>query len=384
MNNSIVYFDNAATTKPHAAAVEAALSCATEAWFNPSAAYNEAVRVREELEKARATIASLIGARKGKLIFTSGGTEAAYLAVLGYAAALRPNMRYSFVTTAYEHPAVYNAFRRLEHRGYTVRYVYPDRFGRISPSDVAAAMDRYTALVSVMHVNNEYGSINDIAAIANAVKRVNPAAVFFSDGVQALGRVAAQMHNIDIYGVSAHKIQGFKGVGALYMGRDLRIDGIPGGGQEGNLRSGTENMPGILAFEAAASALNEDAGAIGRMMAVKQRLYELVSSGIDGVHINGPDISEGAPHILNMSIDGVIGETLMHSLEEVGILTSTGSACSSHRKDARIPASIGLSKGRAASAVRYSFSPCSTIQEAEWAAEQIIEKAAQLRRFIRR
>lgn len=345
------YLDNAATTRPYERAIAAAQE-AFSAYYNPSAVYKQAVEISKRIEEIRKKARASIGAKQGTILYTSGGTESINTALNH---ALRKGQ--SLVTTSYEHAATIQACEALERDGHRVHYVEPVD-GRIRIEDIIACVDDTIGLVSVMHVNNEVGNIVDVQALGKAIKKKNPRILFHVDAVQSYLKLKIDVEAamIDLMSISAHKIHGIKGTGALYVRHPERLRTlIHGGGQEQNLRSGTENVPGIFAFGAALEAGHE---ALERhtehLQTLRARFLELLSaSEIKDVVVNSPE--DGAPHILNISFLGVPSEILLHSLEARGIMVSSGSACSAKKKASRTLEALGLPAEVRQSAIRISF-----------------------------
>ncbi len=381
----MIYLDNSATTRVSAGAAAAARHYMTEEFFNPSAMYAPAVQVEREVERVRAELAASLGAKPSELYFTSGGTESDNIAILGTASVQRdPHARY--ITTEMEHPAVYNVFLALARTGADVVFLKPDSAGRIDPAALAEAVNERTALVSVMHVNNEFGSVQDLAALSSAIAAKNPETYFHSDGVQGFGKLPFGPLPVDLYSISGHKFHAPKGIGALLMKKRVKnAGGQLGGGQERGVRSGTTNASGIAAMGAAFEELRAaEAENLRHMRELKLLLANYLLS-LPDVLLNGPKAEEGAPHILNCSFLGVRGEVLLHALEERGIYVSTGSACSSHKKGKnRVLASIGVEGERAEGAIRFSLSAENTPEEMARTAGEISNLLGVLRRFRRR
>jgi len=381
----LIYLDNSATTRVLDSAAQTAWKYMTEAYYNPSSMYRGAVNVEKDVNNARARMAASLGASADELYFTSGGTESDNIAILGTAAALRQG-KYRFITTEMEHPAVYDVFTALEKAGQEVIRLTPDSTGSISPLQVADAVNERTALVSIMHVNNEFGSVADLRGIASAIRARNPHTYFHSDGVQAYGKLAESVVPVDLYSISSHKIHGPKGIGALLVKKRVKCaGGFIGGGQERGFRSGTTNAPGIMAMaEAAQHAIAHRKEHEAHMRSLKLLLSEGLTQ-LPDVFLNGPAPERGAAHILNASFMGVRGEVLLHSLEDMGIMVSTGSACSSHKKGKnRVLASIGVNGERAEGAIRFSLCPYNTKEEILTTIDAVSTLVASLRRFKRR
>ena len=381
----MIYFDNSATTQVLKEAADAAYAAMTRQFFNPAAAYGAAFTVEKQVNEARAFSASLLGCRTEEIVYTSGGTESNNMAVFGSLSAMRGVRR--IVTTEVEHPSVYETIREAARR-FDAEVVYaplcPD--GTVDVDRLSDVLNAETSFVSIMHVNNELGSVNDLDVIARKVRALAPNAVFHSDGVQAFLKIQTRPLPVDLYSVSAHKLHAPKGVGLLYLRNGVRFAGGQiGGGQERNLRSGTTNTPGILGFDAALRTYAANIHAWHeQMFRVKTRLFENLST-LPDVCLNGPYLNAGAPHILNLSFMGVRGEVLLHALEPYGVIVSTGSACSAKKQGKnRILNAVGISGARQESAIRFSFCPFNTVEEADTAANVIEEQLRTLRRYRRR
>ena len=380
----MIYLDNSATTRTLESAAQAAFRCMREDFFNPSSAYAPAARLEKRVNEARARLAATLGCRAEELVYTSGGTESNNMAILGALRAMRGRGR--IITSASEHPSVYELFRLLEQRGYQAVYIGTDESGAASLAELAAKLTPDTALVSLMHVNNETGAVTDIAAAASLIRSRAPQAVFHVDGVQAYGKLPFGCPPCDLYSVSGHKIHAPKGVGALYVRAGRRFaGGLVGGGQEQGRRSGTTNAPGILGLDAAVAAYAAHQQEwVAAMRACKTRLAERLLS-LPDAYLNGPAPEDGAPHILNVSFPGVRGEVLLHALEQREIYVSPGSACSAHKKgNNRVLAAAGVRGARQEGALRLSLCPFNTLEEMDRAAEEIGRQAAFLRRYQRR
>jgi cysteine desulfurase len=381
----MIYFDNSATTQTLSEAAECACRMMTGEFFNPSAAYGAAFSVEKRVNEARTFAASLLGANSAEIVYTSGGTESNNAAFFGTLRSAHGRKR--IVTTGIEHPSVFEtaaAAAKLFDAELLYAPLNPD--GTVDIDRLSEMLTAETTLVSIMHVNNELGSVNDLDRIAAKVHALSPNAIFHSDGVQAFMKVRTQKIPVDLYSVSAHKLHAPKGVGFLYVRNGIRFAGGQiGGGQERNLRSGTTNVPGILGFDKALRLYHSNEPAWqAQMYRVKARLYRNLSA-LPDVVLNGPSIETGAPHILNMSFLGVRGEVLMHALERYGILVSTGSACSSKKIGKnRVLNTVGITGARQEGAIRFSFSPFNTEQEADAASNAIEEQVRLLRRYKRR
>ena len=367
----MIYLDNAATTAPDAGAVAAAMKYLQAEFYNPSALYRAGFSAHRAVEEARKNISALIAPQGGyELIFTASGSEADNQAL--FSSVRRGN----FVTTEGEHAAVYNTAKELAKRGIEVRFAKLLADGRVDVADLLAKVDEKTSLVSVIHVNNETGAVNDVAEISARVKKVSKA-IFHSDGVQAFGKLPFTLGGgVDLYTISAHKIGGVRGVAALLRRKGCRLDPLVfGGGQENGLRSGTENTFAIKQFEFAAKKKFdrlhgdlEHVRALNRMAreALDERLFEIISS------------EEASPYILSVAAKGLRGEVLLHMLDDAGVMVGTGSACSSKNKYSRVIAACGWNERYAEGVLRLSFFASNTPEETERAVAVINECARKL------
>lgn len=323
----MIYLDNSATTAPCKEAVEATLKALTEDWGNPSSLYGFGIETARRLRNARNQVAAAMGAETDRVFFTSGGTEADNWAIAGAARRYGKRNKH-IVTTAVEHHAVLNCMKELESRGYQVTYLQPDALGNITPEALKSALRQDTFLVSIMMVNNETGAVMPIEKMTKLTHKLCPDAVFHTDAVQGFLKVpfSAKTLGADLISVSAHKIHGPKGVGALYIAPRLRSFPplLLGGGQENGFRSGTEGTPAIFGFGAAAAAGSQTlAQDIKNERALLDSLLDAVSD-MDGVRIIG---AHDAPHILSLSIPGLPVQNTINLLQDSGVCVSAGSAC---------------------------------------------------------
>ena len=334
----MIYLDNSATTKPCVEAVAAVTEALTEGWGNPSALYTFGLDTNKALQLARRQVAAAMGAEADRVFFTSGGTEADNWAIFGTAKRFGKRGKH-IITTAIEHHAVLNCMKELEAQGYEVTYLQPDSLGNITLDQLKAAIRKDTILVSVMMVNNETGAAMPISQMAKLTHKLNPDTVFHTDAVQGFLKVpfSAKTLGADLITISSHKIHGPKGAGALYITPRLRSFPalLLGGGQESNLRSGTEAMPAILGFAAACKAVSATAA---QDSAREKELLEYIIQELcklDGVQING---AHQAPHILSISIPGVPTQNAINLLQDRGICVSAGSACAKGHRSHTLPA----------------------------------------------
>lgn len=382
-----IYLDNSATTAPFPEVREVMMSCLGEDYGNPSSLHRKGVEAERFLRQAREQIARTLKAEPKEILFTSGGTEANNLAILGGAAAHARSGRH-LITTAIEHPSVLETMHHLEEQGYQVTYLPVDREGRVSLTDLEAALTPETILVSVMMVNNEIGTREPVEEIGALIKRKNPGTLFHVDAVQGYGKyvIRPKRSFIDLLSASGHKIHGPKGIGFLFIRDGVRLKPIVfGGGQEKNLRSGTENVPGIAGLGAAAEEIYRDHEAqTERLYQCREQLMEGLAA-LPGVILNGPAPREGAPHVVSASFQGIRSEVLLHALEEKGIYVSSGSACSTHHPGASATlTAIGVPAALRESTLRFSFSVFTTQEEIAQTLDTLRELLPFLRRFTRR
>lgn len=356
-----IYLDNSATTRVCQEAAQKALEIMTQCYGNPSSLHTLGFRAEQELSAARKSVADALSALPEEIVFTSGGTEANNLAIFG-AVKARRHRNQRIVTTMIEHPSVLTVMDTLEKEGWEVIRLKPDQFGRILPEQVEKAITPETALVSMMAVNNEVGSILPIEAAARAIRRNKVRTLLHVDAVQAFGKMPLKpgKTGIDLMTISAHKIHGPKGAGALYIRKGVHIPARTlGGGQEKNMRSGTEAMPAWCAFGAAVRALPPILQEEKQM----RKLWEYARaelSQIPDVVLQSPE--DGLAYILNFSCGGVKAETMLHFLEEKGIYVSSGSACAKG-KPSHVLEAMDLPRMQALSSIRISFSRENTLED---------------------
>ena len=349
-----IYLDNSATTKVYNEAAKAAFEVMTEIYGNPSSLHMKGVEAEKVMEEARKEIAGAMGADPKGLYFTSGGTEANNLAVIGGALA-KKRRGSKVVVSAYEHDSVIKSAKQLETMGFSVTWLMPDENGIITPASVFEAVDEKTVLVSVMLVNNEIGAINPIKELCAAAKRKNPEVVFHTDAVQGFCKIPikAEKLGVDLLTVTAHKIGGPKGVGALWVKKGVRV--LPnhfGGEQEKQLRPGTQATPLIAAFGKAVSIETKSADARAEHMSMLKKYFMESVEHIDGIVLNSKE--NAIPNIVNISVLGIRSEIMLHFLENRGIYVSSGSACALGAKS-HVLAAMGYDSARIDSAVRISF-----------------------------
>lgn len=355
------YFDNSATTKPTKEVVGAMVYALTENYGNPSSLHIKGDEAKKALDNARSKIAKSISANPGEIYFTSGGTESNNLAIFGTAQALKRRGN-RIVTTDIEHPSVSEPIRALEKQGFEIVRLHADEHGVVKEASVINAINARTILVSMMLVNNEVGSIQPISTAVKAVRRAKAPAQIHCDAVQAYGKLPINVRElgIDLMSVSAHKVHGPKGQGALYVKKGTHLNPyILGGGQEENVRSGTHPMPGILGFAAAVEGMDDILHSYSYVEELRNELLHSIG-GMDNLFINSPD--NALPYILNISLVGIPSEVLRNYLSDRGICVSSGSACSKGHRS-KVLTGMGLDPKRIDSAIRISFSRFNTKEE---------------------
>lgn len=373
----MIYLDNSATTRAFDEAAEAVARAMTRDFVNISSPYAAALKAEKDFRAAMQTAAQVLHARPDELILTSGGTESDNTALFCAPAGSE------VILSAIEHPAVLSCQRALEKRGCRVVICPVNTHGRVEADTLASLVNENTGLVSIMHVNNEIGSVNDLSALVKAVKTKNPKALFHSDGVQAFMHVCSDMKllGVDLYSVSAHKLHGPKGAGLLYVRADVPFTPyLFGGGQQNDRRSGTVNTPGALGFAAALTRLRSQEEFSAHLARVKEAFVRELTA-LPGARLICPD---SAPHILSIAFEGVKASTLQNALENE-LIIGKGSACSSRSsRVSHVLSGIGLPVSLAESTLRLSFGAFNTPEEAPIAASLIKEKIAYLRKFQRK
>ena len=381
-----VYLDNSATTRCFDEVAQLTHKILCEHYGNPSSMHHKGVEAERYVRDARETLAKILKVNEKEILFTSGGTESDNIALVGTAMANHRRGRH-LITTQIEHPAVLQPMAYLLNQGFEVTYLPVDKEGRIRLSDLEQAIRPDTILVSIMHTNNEIGSLQPIAEAGELIKKCNPQTLFHVDAVQGFGKfyIYPKKMQIDMLSVSAHKIHGPKGVGFLYLREGAKVNPIMyGGGQQKGMRSGTENVAGsagmALAAEMVYKELNRD---MEKMYGLRKRLIDGVRQ-IDNVKVNGCPDREGAAHIVSLSVRGVRSEVLLHALEERGIYVSAGSACAAHKpQPSATLRAIGVEKELLESTIRFSLSVFTTREEIEYTVQALCEMVPMLRRYTR-
>ncbi|MBO4380649.1 MAG: cysteine desulfurase [Clostridia bacterium] len=365
----LIYLDNAATTPCYEEVAELIKNESVEGYFNPSALYKPSVDNAVKLKGARDTIKSALHAPDGELYFTSGGSEADNTALF----CTRKPKNSRIIVGLGEHDAIINSANELKKQGYDVVFAPINTDGSINLAEFKALLDENVSLVSIMHVSNETGAVNDIEKLVSLTRKLAPNAVFHSDGVQAFEKIKVNLRalDVDLYTISAHKIHGPKGVGALFVKKGVSIKPlIYGGGQEKGFRAGTENLPAILGFERAVE-INENNfdKNYSKKLDFKEYLVAKLRAEINDVDVISP-AENCSPNILTVAFPNVRGEVLLHAIEEDGILVGIGSACSSHH-ESRFKSLLGLDEIHRDGIIRFSTSEFSDINDVDFVVKSI-------------
>lgn len=378
-----IYFDNSATTMPYDEVIDEVSRGMKEYFGNPSSLHKIGMKCEKRLNEAREYFASTIKCNKDEIYFTSGGSEGNNLVLKGL---LKPG--HHLITTTFEHHSIINTCKELEDKGVKITYLDVDNEGRISLEDLEEAICKDTVLVSIMHVNNEMGIIQNIEAIGNLIKERSTRAKFHVDAVQGYGKLPIDVNKakIDFLTVAGHKIHGPKGTGFVYIKKGIVLNSlISGGGQEKGFRAGTENLPGVLGFEKAAKItfdkMEERYESVSK---IKSYFIERLKE-IKDVRVNS-GIENFTPYILNVSFLGVRAEVLLHLLEEQGIYVATGSACTSKSSAVHgsyVIKALGLNNREIESAIRFSFSYENTKEEVDYTID-VLKKSLMFLRRVRR
>lgn len=377
--NGCIYLDNNATTRLAPEALAAMRPFLEDAYANPSSMHGAGMRIKEAVGRARAVIAVCLGIKPAELIFTSGATESNYLAIRG-ALMLQPGKRH-LVTSAIEHPSILLLCRQLEREGVSVTYLPVGPRGAVDPADAEAALRPDTALVSVMWANNETGVCQPIDALATRARRHG--VLFHSDATQVVGKLPVQLHSmpLDLLSFSGHKLHGPKGIGGLYIRRELRWPALLPGHQERGRRGGTENVPAIMGLAAACALAGRSADHHARTMAeLRDRLETGILDRIPGVFVNGAGTARVA-NTTNICFDGVDGEALLDRLDRAGILASAGAACAAGGTEpSHVLLAMGRTREQASASIRFSLSRHTRPEEIERALATLAPLAQALRR----
>lgn len=383
-----VYLDNSATTRAYDCVGDLVRKVMCQDYGNPSSMHAKGVQAEHYIKETKEILAKLLKVKDKEIVFTSGGTESDNLALIGAARANRRRGNH-LITSSIEHPAILNTMRYLEEEeDFRVTFLPVDRYGRVKLEALKEALCPETILVSIMYVNNEVGSVQPVQQAADIVKAYNKDILFHVDAVQGFGkyRIYPKKEKIDMLSLSGHKIHGPKGTGALYIGEQVKIRPIVfGGEQQKNIRSGTENVPGIAGLGLAAKTIYDGLEEkVARMRALKARFIEGVQK-LDDITIHGLYDETSAPHIISAGFAGVRSEVLLHALEEKGIYVSSGSACASnHPAISGVLKGIGAQKEYLDATLRFSMSEFTTEEEIDYTLETLYNLVPVLRRYTRR
>lgn len=383
-----VYLDNSATTRAYDCVGDLVRRVMCQDYGNPSSMHAKGVQAEHYIKETKEILAKLLKVKDKEIVFTSGGTESDNLALIGASRANRRRGNH-LITSSIEHPAILNTMRYLEEEeDFRVTFLPVDRYGRVKLDALQEALCPETILVSIMYVNNEVGSVQPIRQAADMVKAYNKDILFHVDAVQGFGkyRIYPKKEKIDMLTLSGHKIHGPKGTGALYIGEQVKIKPIVfGGEQQKNIRSGTENVPGIAGLGLAAKTIYDGLEEkVERMRALKARFIDGVQK-LDDITIHGLCDETSAPHIISVGFAGVRSEVLLHALEEKGIYVSSGSACASnHPAISGVLKGIGAQKEYLDATLRFSMSEFTTEEEIDYTLETLYNLVPVLRRYTRR
>ena len=380
-----IYLDNSATTKPYEEVIQKMVYALSTDYANPSSLHKKGIEVEKNIKAIRQDIARTIGAKDKEIYFTSGGTESNNTIIRGVANLYKKRKNH-IISTEIEHPSVLATLKDLENEGFEVTYLKVNKEGKIDLEEFKNSIKETTSLVTIMHVNNEIGTIQPILEIGKYLKSLKDKIYLHVDAVQSYGKInfRPSKYNIDFMSVSGHKIHGPKGIGFMYIKENNRLKPLlTGGGQEVDLRSGTENVPGIYGMGEAIRIVNSNLNEkIEKMTNLKNMLKEGLIDNVEDIKINSTD--EGVCHILNISFKDIKGEVLLHYLEQKGVYVSTGSACSSKKKGSHVLNAIGLSKDEIEGAIRFSLSDMNTEEDILEAIKIVKDSVSDLRMIIRR
>lgn len=381
-----VYLDNSATTKCYPEVGELVYKVMCQDYGNPSSMHRKGIEAERYVKDSKEIISKLLKVNSKEIYFTSGGTESDNLAIIG-AAKANQRMGKHLITTAIEHPAILNTMRHLEEQGFRVTYLPVDRVGRVKLEALKEALCKETILVSIMYVNNEMGSVQPVEEAVQIVKQYNPSILFHTDAVQGFGkyRIYPSRVGIDMLTASGHKIHGPKGIGFVYIQEKVKMQPIVfGGEQQKNVRSGTENVPGIAGIGLASQMIYQDLDMkVALMRELKAHFMEGLSK-IENSAVHGLVNESSAPHIVSVGISGIRSEVLLHALEDKGIYVSSGSACASnHPAVSGVLKGIGVSKEYLNATLRFSMSEFTTREEIDYTLDTLYNCVPMLRKYTR-
>lgn len=384
----MIYLDNCATTKMRKEVIEEMIESYENDFANPSSLHRLGMGTEKKIEESRKTISSYLKVRDKEVFFTSGGTESNNIAIFSSVEKMK-NRGNHIITTKIEHPSVYNCMKKLENEGYNVDYLDVDEYGNIDFNQFNDLLTDKTILVSIIHVNNEIGVIQDIKKIRNIMDEKDSIALLHLDGVQSFGKIAYNVKELGIntLSISSHKIHGPKGIGALYVkdGTNL-MPHIYGGGQENGFRSGTENIQGIVGFGRAVKIINDNFDAeYDHVVKIREYFYNKIKNNISDIKVNTKIDNTSSPYIINISIRNTRGEVLLHYLEDEKIYISTSSACSSNGTSrSHVLESIKLTDNEIEGTIRICFSHEITFDDIDIVIEQMEKSVKEIRDIMMR
>ena len=380
-----IYLDNSATTRPYQEVIDKVVYALNTDYANPSSLHRKGIEVEKNIKLIRQNIARSMGTKDKEIYFTSGGTEANNTIIRGIVN-LHKKRKNHIISTTIEHPSVLNTLKDLENEGCEVTYLKVDKQGKIDINELKEAIKATTCLVSIMHVNNEVGTIQPIQEVGKYLKSLSEKVYLHVDAVQSYSKInfRPSRYNIDFMSVSGHKFHGPKGIGFMYIKENNRLKPmLTGGGQEIGIRSGTENTPGIYGLGEAVNIINKNLDSnIKKIDRLKNLLKDEIVKNIDDIKLNSPE--DGVCHVLNISFRGIKGEVLLHYLEQKGLYVSTGSACSSKKKGSHVLNEMQLTQDEIEGAIRFSLSDLNTEEEILEAVKIVKESVSDLRMIIRR
>jgi len=383
-----VYLDNCSTTKASEEVIEEMIYSLREDYGNPSSLHRRGFNVEKKVENIRKNIARFLNVDKEEIYFTSGGTESNNLAIQSIVNKYNRHGRH-IITTSIEHPSVLNILKYYENNGYEITYLKVDEYGLISLEELEKSIKEDTILIAIMQVNNEVGSIQPIWEVKKILKEKKSNAILHVDGVQAFGKVPIEIKKwgIDTFSFSGHKIHGPKGIGGLYINKDISLEPIVfGGNQERGLRSGTENVPGIMGLGKAVEIIDKNFYKnFEKVKKIKAYFIDRITNEIPHIHINSPIDEKHSPYVLNVSFEYVRGEVLLHYLEDENIYVSTASACSSKGvQKSHVLRELGLTDLQMEGAIRFCFSYKNTIEEIDYTMEVLKASIEEIREITMR
>lgn len=373
----MIFLDNASTTRINKQVNDLIYSTNQDDFYNPSALYEPSIKVKDKIENAKQTIGNILNIEPDNIIFTSGATESNNTAIKGF---LTSNKNAEYIFSEGEHPSVYEVASQLKNLGYKVNFAKLNTDGTLDLDHFKRLLNNNTHFVSVMHVSNETGAINNIKEIVALARNANPNVIFHCDGVQAVGKIKINIKDlgVDLYTLSSHKFHGPKGVGLLYVKNLNKFKPfILGGGQQQSRRSGTENISGILATALALklATINIEEN-FKQVESFRNIFIEKISKNLTSYKIN--QSNNNSPYVLSVSFKNLKGEVILHMLEDYGILIGTGSACSSKKSNNRTLQNMKVEKSYILGSIRISFSNDNTLQEIEFASDKLIDVVKEL------